>query len=149
MQILCKVLFDFSIFYENSRLPFDWQNPVGFSVTIALLYIFIFTVSYAAISIVVFAIAISLMLITLTKDIISHLKTFNEDAKQMEKHPLRLVKQFTRLVETHSNAMQLARDFSELSKMMCTILFGWGILAICGTLLMLQMELVECFIQFM
>lgn len=142
-QILCRGLINFCFHLKFLRLPFDWQTPMGYSLAIALLYIFIFNAAFAAIPLIVSAIGVSFILISLTKDITNELAAINRSARRIKRNPSQIVKQFTRLVKIHSHSMQLTRDFSELAKMMCTILFAWGVIAICGTMLMLHMELVE------
>lgn len=142
-KLFLQVLIDFFFFLTIQRLPFDWQNPMGYSIAIALLYIFIFNAAFAAISLIVSAIGISFILISLTKDIANDLVAINKSARRIKRNPSQIVKQFVRFVQMHSHSMQLTRDFSELAKMMCTILFSWGAIAVCGTMLMLHMELVE------
>lgn len=106
-----KVLIDFSFRFEISRLPFDWQNPVGYSIAIGLLYIFIFNASFAAICIIVFAIGICVVLISLTEDITEDLENLNESARKIKKNRSEIVKEFIRIVQIHSNSMQLS-DFN-------------------------------------
>lgn len=106
-----KVLIDFSFHFENPRLPFDWQNPVGYSIAIGLLYIFIFNASFAAICIIVFAIGICVILISLTEDITEDLENLNESARKIKKNRSEIVKEFIRIVQIHSNSMQLS-DFN-------------------------------------
>lgn len=164
--------FSSHFFFETSRLPFDWQHPVGYSFAIVLLYIFIFNASFTAICVVVFSVGICLILISLTNDIINELESLDKSAK-IKKNRSRTVKRFVRVVRIHSISMQLsdfllifflfrkfsqfnfnatinlnvshfrlAHDFSKFTNFMCTILLGWGAAAICGLMLMLQMELV-------
>lgn len=146
----------------NRRFPFNWKTPFGYLIAYALEYMG----AVHSISIVLcqttFIIASYWMLISLGKDITNELNTIN--AAQEDR--LELTMKLSNVIHLHSNAKQLSdftiffkrhlswelqldfnffrlvRDFLNAYEFNILIHFFWTILSICGTLLLIQMELV-------
>lgn len=154
------------------RLPFDWQNPLGYVIAFILQYILTFNLFVTVLGILIFGAAICSMLISLVEDMKRDLDTLKASARAKCARREILMK-FCHLIELHSNEQQLSKlaccccsrppvliniksgtsylfarfvhDFFQLVKRKILILFVWSILTICGTMLMVQMEIVECF----
>lgn len=91
------------------RLPFDWQNPMGFSIAIALQFIFIFNAAFAGICFAVFSIGMCLILIFATDDIKNGLKSLNQSVKNKQKRT-KIWNQFTQIIQFHSKTKQLSLE---------------------------------------
>lgn len=88
------------------RFPFDWKNPLGYSIAIAVQYI---TAAYGLLflaSLVIFGMVTFFFANALIKDINGLLQTINKNAK-VKKNRDRILKQLLEFIQYHSDVKQL------------------------------------------
>lgn len=86
MQIFIQFLLLFPIqnhhYYDHSRFPFDWNNPIGYAIVILLQMRFV-AVPFRFIGIFMsFGIADFIYAVSMAKDFREDIKSCNETAKQ-------------------------------------------------------------------
>lgn len=91
-------------------MPFEWRNPIGFTVAICFEYVLITYVCFTAMTTVSIGIAFYLHEISLTKDLKSILRLIDENAK-IRKNRRILYTQFIEFVDLHSATKQLSAFF--------------------------------------
>lgn len=135
---------------------------VAFEYLIGLLLI------YSAVVLLNFSIGEYLQLISLSEDIKYEMRLFNENAKQYDSSTA--VTDFGELIQFHSEVIQLsdsgkveetatniswflisyslANDLSEMGEFIYTVIFSWSLTAMCGSMLLMQIEIVRTQIKF-
>lgn len=101
-------VFFHKIFPILHRFPFDVKNPCGYTIAVALEYIFTTNALFMVLCLLGFAFGTCLTLISLAKDITCDVSNFNESARVKDDHS-KIVKQFSQLIDFHSDAKQLSR----------------------------------------
>lgn len=168
MSILttCKRKLKLCVFCVNSRFPVDWLQPLGFLVAVAVqctivAYFFLFVACMTCIGVESYIFAVSV-----TEDIKSLLKCMNRFSKP-KKHQSKIKQQLFVYIRTHSTVKQLSdncesiipiifeyhpkskfphrliEDFTRLFQPMLTLLVIWSLITMCGTMLMVQAEIVR------
>lgn len=92
------------------RFPFDVKNPLGYTIAVALEYIFIVNLMLPVLCLVSFALETCLVLISLTKDVKCDVNRLNENVKDNQ---LEILKQFSQLIEIHSDANELSPNYEK------------------------------------
>lgn len=110
-----------------------------------------------------FSIGVYLMLISLSEDIKHDMVPFDEKAK--ENDDSKVATEFGELIQFHSEVLQLndsdhlngnkklqiiflslyslANDLSEMGEFIYTVIFSWSLIAMCGSMLLMQIEIVK------
>lgn len=151
--------FGFSI----ERLPFNWRDPIGYSMAVSLqIIIASYPFRYLA-CFVTFALGGYLFTITMANDVIDVIKSINDDLKS----EIDTFKKLSKLFNLHSDAKQLSwttahfikpyeifvrnfnfifsliGGFSSLCATTITALFAGSTIAISIALLMIQLAIVQ------
>lgn len=93
------------MFFENRRVPFDWKNPIGFIIFVALESAGLWVGMCFAACLVTFGIGSYLIEITINKITKTRLNHMNCTAeKQMSQ--MQLMKQFSEYIEHQSAEKQ-------------------------------------------
>lgn len=82
------------------------------------------------------------MLFPLAKDIKHSLKAINDNVKRKTNRP-QIAGQISQFVRFHSKLIQLIYDYTDLLRIIFTIIFTWSIVGICAIMLRLNM-MVKC-----
>lgn len=90
------------------RFPFEVKNPCGYTIAVTLEYIFTINVLFIVLCLLSFAFGTCLTLISLAKDIKYEMHSLNENASAKDGQ-LKIVKQFSELIDIHSDAKQFRR----------------------------------------
>lgn len=134
-------------------------------------YIFLYVGSITSLGIGAF-----LFLISGCRDVMCNLTSINKMAKS-KRHHLKCLKHISAFIRLHSDMKQLCdcnlnkfyfqnsfingnrnffyccfrlvRDFSKFWQPIFLTLFAWSLISICGTMLMIQIEIVQYFCSFM
>lgn len=94
---------------QINRFPFDWQNPFGFLVAIALQYALTTYTFMIASPIIAMAIASHLYAIALSKVIKGSIFFINRSAQAKKTDQSICLEQIVEFLELHSSAKQLSR----------------------------------------
>lgn len=149
------------------RVPFDWRNPFGFAVMFIVQAVgFAHMVTLIA-CLNTLPLVFTVLAFGMTRVIKRNLHLINRSAKSAKRQST-IPNQFSNFIQYHATLKQLSRmeihaflitnciffigianrrsvnDFSLTIKPFILLLFLWGVLTICDTLLMLQMEIVKC-----
>lgn len=89
------------------RFPFDVKNPFGYSIAVALQFIFSFNLDFAVACISIIVIALSLFSISSVDDMICGLNILNTSVISKESH-FKITQQFNQFVQFHSKGKQLS-----------------------------------------
>lgn len=147
-------------------MPFEWNNPVGYLFAFSFQCIAELVLLTSATFDIIFAVEAFTMLISLAKDLSAELNSMKKINKRVSARIV-LAKKFNEIVQFHSNAKQLSncfkfrylialisinltcsslcrlvQHFSDLTEYIITVIFLWSTSTICGTLLMIQIEIV-------
>lgn len=91
----------------TTRFPFDTKTPIGYLVAITIEYLFIVDIMVIIESFIMIGIAILPVLFLLVNDIIGDWNTINMVLKFKRKRS-QIVKQLPRIIQFHSDAIQLS-----------------------------------------
>lgn len=153
--------------------PFDWKNPVGFSIVITVQYMifsYIFFISACHFNTALGSHAYSM---SASKCIKQNFFAIDQSVK-VKAEQKQILGQFIEFIGFHSGVKQLSsilrinfrlnnfknkchfiqrfqirkiHDFSGIFQQFVAIVFAWSLINICSALLMLQLEMVKYFIQ--
>lgn len=93
--------FTFHIYDYNRRVPFDSKTPLGYFLTIFMLYIFVLNVTRCSIPIATYGIGIPFMLVSLTEDLKVDVSLINEMNK-LQANRLQIIKQQSEMLHFHA-----------------------------------------------
>lgn len=156
-------------FALNCRLPFDWQNPFGYIMAVIIQCVLCFGICREAICPMTFGIATFFMLIAITEDVKGDVFSINMAAhnKSTTENRIRISQQLSEFIQFHWSAKQLSEklvqnyDMSIFQRENCKfsfrlfdgisvvyhptviVLFSWALTTICGSMLMMQWEIVS------
>lgn len=147
---------------------FDWKNPTGYLIAFLVQYISVFCIANAATCYTAVISGSCWIFISMAKDIKQNLNAINEIGK-FNKDRSVFLDRLSQLIELHSQAKRLSeicqfffslqfrckslsfsfwfrfvREFSATYQFILLVFLIWSSATICGTLLMIQMEIVEC-----
>lgn len=155
-----------SFFIFHCSLPFNYKNPIGYTIAIAIQSTVLFHNMHFTSSMANFGIGSFLSAIALTKDLKYTLCRINESAKK-KRNPTLAIENFSDFIELESTAKRLSQEnhslilvlvilfkikficfrlidtFSELYEPMIVVLFLWSLISISSALFLFQMEMVE------
>lgn len=149
-------------FDGRCRMPFDLKTPIGYLMAFALTYVMLKHVYVFASAALSFEIGCYLWVMEFIKDIKNHTNSLNATAKSRRKR-WQTMERLRDSIEFHSHIKQLSirffdsrlssdfnfqqfrlvRDMSNIGQPMLTALFSWSLVTNCGTLLIVQMQLVQ------
>lgn len=158
-------------FFPFQRFPFDSKNLMGYLVAVALEYmgnvhLYVFSAEFTSLGLGAF-----LFTISMTEDIKNNLSSINKIVKN-KRAPLEFNKKIRHCIQLNLDGRQLkansiqklflfwkcnkisrfvfrlVQTFSNEIQPINVALYTWIFTAICGSLLMIQMELVELFFHF-
>lgn len=152
---------------QIERFPFNWQNPFGFSIAIAMQYAMLTYEFAIAAPLLSVPIASYLYGIALNKIIKGSLFAINRSIRAEKTDQFSFLKQIVEFIDVHSSANQLSESiidcsfvlnifdffvylffrlissFSGLFQNFITIHFVWSLVTICGAMLMIQILSVQ------
>lgn len=137
-------LLQIEIISANSalRFPFDVENPVGYTMAVCVEFVFTVNIELFTTCVMLVAIGPCLILMSMASDLRYSLYTLNRSARAHAK-PSEVTQQFNHLIDFHSKAKQLIKDFSNTMDFVFAVLFSWSMASICSGLLILQIEWVS------
>lgn len=165
--LMLKNQFEYIFDYTIQRLPFDWQNPFGYLIANIIYYILILYELMIGACVISFGFGSYLVGIAMSKSIKSSLYSIDQSIRVKSEKNL-LFDQLTEFIQLHSITKQLSlihfsflliilnfnllififsliTDFSDIFEGFIAILFVYSLVEICGALLLIQMQLVQCF----
>ncbi|XP_031619487.1 putative odorant receptor 85d [Contarinia nasturtii] len=121
-------------------LPFNWRTPIGYLIAYALqcggVYYLFMRVVFATGFMAIF----TAMLVIFAEDAKEEVKIINEINKTSG-NEIETIKRFHELIQYHADAKQLVSDFNDIYEYMLLTLLIWGVINVCGTLLIIQIQL--------
>lgn len=92
---------------NNSRFPFDTQQPIGYVLAVILQFFMLRYILLFSASLLSMVVGFFFMTISLTKDIENELRLINDCAK-IKNHRSKAMKQLCKFIEFHSTLKQLS-----------------------------------------
>ncbi|XP_031618108.1 odorant receptor 94a-like [Contarinia nasturtii] len=120
--------------------PFNWRRPIGYLIAYTLQcgavhYLFMYCVIWNA-----FQVITSLLFVTFAKDAKQELKNINE-LNKTGGNEAETIKRFHKIIQYIVDAKQFVSDYNHIYMFAILTFLTWGILTVCGTLMMIQIEL--------
>lgn len=150
------------------RLPFDWKTPITYLMALAIMYVVLIHVYIFASAAISFEIGSYLWVVEFIEDIKHDTESINKIAKS-RRNRWQTMQRLRDSIEFHCHIKQfsicflnfrwniristvwswpdftkfrLVRNVSNIGEPMLTAVFSWSLVTICGTLLIVQMQLV-------
>lgn len=147
------------------RLPFNWKSPIGYLMAVIIQFGIVAYEFFVIACTLSLAISAFWFATSATKEIERIVHSIDDENVKHKRSDEILFKEFSAFIHIHSVVKQLswfwwhfhhhsvnkrhiyfrvAHNFSEVFQPIFMILFTWSLVAICGALLMIQMQIVEC-----
>lgn len=159
----------FCLSKSSLRLPYNWETPLNYLMTLLMLCVVVHFMAYSAIPLICFLIESCFLMKTFVEDISKDIPLLNEDvahsSNKKSTKKTQIAKHFSNMLQNHSIVKQLSKiDFYAVMLYFychCTIHFRfamnfndcyefiiidisiWAHSSICCTLLSIHFELVE------
>lgn len=88
-------------------MPFDYKNPIGYSLTIFIQVLFTYNAMRSSVCIMAFSMGSFLMLLSSTEDAKVELRAINPSATLIKRNPFQVSQKMSEFVRFHSNLLQL------------------------------------------
>lgn len=125
--LILLLIINFILTFQNQRMPFDSKTPLGYFVTIFILYIFVLYVTRCNISAATFPIGTSFMLISLASDLKVDVRHFNEINIQ-KANPLEIIKLQLEIIRFHAEIkgynLNIETAICKMQKLLIWIFIG-------------------------
>lgn len=150
------------------RIPFDWKNPFGYFIVMVSTYKICEYLLLIGMSMFACALGGIFFGHAVIKDLKNYLIEINETARLKEDHP-HATEQLYDFVHTHTLAKQLSQWFIcqiessmkffqlsffrllfsilDLVEYLAMVFFAWTSVIVCVSFLIIQVEIVECFLN--
>lgn len=102
-------------FIYTFRLPFDWRNPLGYTIAFIFQFILSMDLLITILSLTIYAIGTCLILMSLAEDIKCDLNSVKMNARH-KKHSgnrLQMFVEFSHLIQFHSSSKQLSTNLNK------------------------------------